>query len=29
VIAKIFSTAVREAQFETGVIRDGVEQLID
>jgi two-component system response regulator AdeR len=28
VIAKIFSTAVREAQFEAVVIRDGIEAII-
>jgi DNA-binding response OmpR family regulator len=27
VIAKIFSTAVREAQFETVIIRDGIEAM--
>ncbi len=27
VIAKIFSTAVREAQFETVIIRDGVDAM--
>ena len=27
VIAKIFSTAVREAQFETVIIRDGIDAM--